>query len=97
LCKPKEYGGIGILNLTKFALALRIRWLWHDWNEEAKSWVRLGTPCTPQYVELFAAATLVTIGNGRKTPFLGSLMDQWKKAQGYCPSLKSQKGKKFHS
>ena len=28
VCKPKEYGGLGILNLKKFASALRMRWLW---------------------------------------------------------------------
>jgi hypothetical protein len=27
VCKPKEYLGLGILNLTKFTLAMRLRWL----------------------------------------------------------------------
>jgi hypothetical protein len=30
VCKPKIHGGLGILNLTKFASALRIRWLWNE-------------------------------------------------------------------
>jgi hypothetical protein len=69
VCKPKEFGGLGILNLTKFASALRMRRLWHEWNDETKPWAGLGTPCTPQDKELFAAATRVTIGNGKKAQF----------------------------
>jgi hypothetical protein len=65
-CKPKEYGGLGILNLTKFASALQMRWLCHEWNDEAKPWVGLGNPCTHQDKELFAAATRVTTENGRR-------------------------------
>jgi hypothetical protein len=69
VCKPKVYGGLGILNLTKFASALRMRWLWHEWKDETKPWVGLGTPCTPQDKDLFAAATRVNIGNGEKALF----------------------------
>jgi hypothetical protein len=35
VCKPKENGGLGILNLKKFASALRLRWLWQEWKDEA--------------------------------------------------------------
>jgi hypothetical protein len=48
VCKPKEYGGLGILNLSKFASALCMRWLWHEWTSEEKAWVGLGNPCTTQ-------------------------------------------------
>jgi hypothetical protein len=47
VCKPKEYGGLGILNLKKFASALRLTWLWNEWVNESKPWVGLGKPCTP--------------------------------------------------
>jgi hypothetical protein len=46
-----------------------MRWLWHEWNDETKPWAGLGTPCTPQDKELFAVATRVTIGNGKKVQF----------------------------
>lgn len=69
VCKPKDCGGLGILNLTKFASALRMRWLWHEWKDEAKPWAGLGTPCTMLDNDLFAAATKVTIGDGKKASF----------------------------
>jgi hypothetical protein len=69
VCKPNDCGGLGILNLIKFSAALRMRWLWREWNEEAKPWAGLGTPCTPQDVDLFAAATRVNIANAKNAPF----------------------------
>ena len=38
---PKEHGGFGILNLEKFAKALRIRWMWHEWKSEDKAWTSI--------------------------------------------------------
>jgi hypothetical protein len=69
VCKPTEYGGLGILNLSKFASTLLMRWLWHEWTSEEKAWVGLGNPCTTQDKELFAAATKVNIGDGNKASF----------------------------
>jgi hypothetical protein len=66
VCKPKDKGGLGILNLRKFVSALRLRWFWHEWKDETKPWVGFGNPCTPHEKDLFAAATAVTIGNGKK-------------------------------
>jgi hypothetical protein len=69
VCNPKEYGGIVIRKLPKFTAALHMCWLWHERNDDDKPWVGLETPCTPQYIDLFAAATKVSIGNGNKSIF----------------------------
>jgi hypothetical protein len=69
VCKPKVFGGLEILNLEKFASALRMRWLWQEWNEEPKPWFGLGNPCKANDRNLFAAATKVTVGNGKKALF----------------------------
>jgi hypothetical protein len=69
VCKPTEYGGLGILNLSKFASALRLRWLWNEWNDNPKPWVGLGTPCSTLDKDLFAAATTVNVGDGKRASF----------------------------
>jgi hypothetical protein len=42
VCRPTKLGGLGILNVDKFAIALRLRWLWHEWMDETKPWIGLG-------------------------------------------------------
>jgi hypothetical protein len=66
---PKDCGGLGILDLNKFATALRLRWLWHEWTSPEKSWVGTEVPCTEKDRLLFAACTSIKIGNGHKTSF----------------------------
>jgi len=71
-CIPKELGGLGILNLDKFAQALRVRWLWQEWKSEGKAWIGLGNPCDETDMLLFAAATSISLGDGSKTDFWNS-------------------------
>jgi hypothetical protein len=37
VCRPKEKGGLGILDLDKFAWALRLRWPWLRWKDPSKA------------------------------------------------------------
>jgi hypothetical protein len=39
VCRPKEKGGLGILDLDKFAQALRLRWPWLCWKDPSKAWI----------------------------------------------------------
>jgi hypothetical protein len=66
---PKDCGGSGVLDLNKFAMALRLRWLWHEWSSPKKAWVGTEVPCTEKDRLLFAACTSIKLGNGHKTSF----------------------------
>jgi hypothetical protein len=87
VCKPKIYGGLGVLNLPKFASALRLRWLWNEWDETPKPWVGLGNPCTSKDHDLFAAATVVNIGNGEKALFWESAWLNGMRPKDWAPKL----------
>jgi hypothetical protein len=65
-CRPKEKGGLGILDLERFARALRLHWLWFQWKHTERAWNGLDLPVDRRDKELFATSTVVTIGDGKK-------------------------------
>jgi hypothetical protein len=69
MCHPKAFNGLGVLHLDKFAIALCLRWPWMEWTDPNKIQVGFGNPCSEEDMQIFYAATSITIGNGMKTPF----------------------------
>ena len=69
VCRPKSMAGLGILDLEKFARALRLRWLWFEWTAPDKPWVGLDTPNDQKDRDLFNAATKVSVGDGTRAVF----------------------------
>lgn len=67
--RPKVLGGLGIIELEQFARALRLRWLWFRWRQKDRAWVNLELPCDSQDKALFAASTVVTLGDGKTATF----------------------------
>jgi hypothetical protein len=69
VCRPKDLGGLGVLDLQRFASALRLRWLWNEWVAPDKPWVGTVLPCNQLDKDLFAAATTITVGDGKLCAF----------------------------
>ena len=67
--KPKNFGGLGILDLDLFSRALRLRWLWYEWVSPEKPWVGTALPVNAVDRQLFRASTSVTLGDGAKASF----------------------------
>jgi hypothetical protein len=51
--RPKELGGLGILDLNKFNQALRVRWRWFQWKDPNKPWVKMSIILNGIEEELF--------------------------------------------
>lgn len=66
---PKNLGGLGILDLETFSRALRLIWLWYEWNKPDRPWVGTESPCDDIDRQLFRTSTTVTVENGTKAKF----------------------------
>ncbi|WVZ95285.1 hypothetical protein U9M48_041070 [Paspalum notatum var. saurae] len=67
--RPLDLRGLGVLDIHRFARALRLRWLWRQWEDPDAPWVGPEIPCNDTDKHLFAAATRIEIGDGTKTSF----------------------------
>jgi hypothetical protein len=67
--RPVQFGGLGILDFERFSRALRLRWLWLSWKGTQRPWQGMTLPTDDTDMALFAAATRVTIHDGRKAYF----------------------------
>jgi len=93
----KECGGLGILDLERFARALRLRWLWHEWASPYKSWIGIEVPCDETDRLLFAACTHIQLGNGKKTDFWHTGWIQGRRPKDIAPLLFAKTKKKKRS
>jgi hypothetical protein len=64
ICRPRELGGLGIVDLDRFGTALRLKWLWLERTTLDKPWIGMPVPCSLADRQLFAAASSVTVGDG---------------------------------
>jgi hypothetical protein len=78
--RPKKLGGLGILDLSKFNMALHLRWQWLKWKDPHKSWGNMNIMQNEIEKSLFRACTSISLGNGKKVSFWH---DRW--WHGECP------------
>jgi hypothetical protein len=74
VCRRRDLGGLGVLDLQRFNNALRLRWLWQAKTGANKPWKGLLEQPSKADMALFASMTDVTVGNGMATTFWS---DSW--------------------
>jgi hypothetical protein len=69
ICAPLGVGGLGIKDITAFGRALRLRWPWHEWDNLDRPWKGSPVPCDQSDLNLFAACTSISVGDGHLAKF----------------------------
>lgn len=57
---------LGVIDLERFASALRIRRLWMRWHDQSRPWDKMELPCTEKDIQ---ACTQIHMGDGTRTIF----------------------------
>lgn len=64
MCRPKESGGLGVLDLEIMNSALRVRWAWKARSAENRAWSILLDPLEKHEKQLFNAIAWIHLGDG---------------------------------
>jgi len=73
-CRPKDLGGLGLIDLRRFGIALQLRWEWKRRMQAYLPWVPLPSPDNKTLASTFLAATDVVLGDGNTAIFW---LDRW--------------------
>ena len=74
VCKPYEYGGLGVKNLRLQGLALRTRWEWLRRTDVLRPWQGLPMMKDSIAAEFFDSHVRIQVGDGKQTLFW---KDRW--------------------
>ncbi|KAM0830034.1 hypothetical protein ACQ4PT_066498 [Festuca glaucescens] len=87
VCKPIEFGGLGVKDLRLHGLALRVRWEWLRRTDPDRPWQGLPMIKDVEAREVFDSLVGIKVGNGRNTLFW---CDRWingRAATDFAPGL----------
>lgn len=87
ICAPKSVGGLGIKDIHAFGRALRLRWPWYEWDDVDRPWKGTPVPCEQADLNLFAACTTISVGDGRNTSFWNQRWLQGQAPKEIAPDL----------
>lgn len=74
VCRPKELGGLGVMDLKRHRLALRLRWEWLRRTDQTRPWQGLMMSSDPQVQIAFNSLVHWWLGSGDKVLFW---KDRW--------------------
>jgi hypothetical protein len=69
ICKPLALGGLGVKNLRKQGLALRVRWEWLQRTDMSKPWQGLPMQKDREARKVFDSLVHIKVGDGKRTLF----------------------------
>lgn len=69
VCHPLSFGGLGVRDLHRVGIALRMRWLWLQRTDPRRPWAKLHLPSDPDANAMFRATTTWTVGDGLNCRF----------------------------
>uniref|UniRef100_A0A453BHF5 Uncharacterized protein n=1 Tax=Aegilops tauschii subsp. strangulata TaxID=200361 RepID=A0A453BHF5_AEGTS len=81
VCRPISHGGLGVQDLERARLALRLRWLWFSRTDQERAWSGLDLQFSAEEKALFFASTATTLRNGSTAHFWE---DRWINGQSIC-------------
>jgi hypothetical protein len=74
VCRPLSYGGLGVQDLERAGIALRLRWMWLSITNPTKPWTGLDMQFTAKEQAMFFASTRMSVGDGNTAQFW---IDRW--------------------
>uniref|UniRef100_A0A453K795 Reverse transcriptase zinc-binding domain-containing protein n=2 Tax=Aegilops tauschii subsp. strangulata TaxID=200361 RepID=A0A453K795_AEGTS len=74
VCRPISHRGLGVQDLGRSCLALRLRWLWFSRTDHECAWSGLDLQFSADERALFFASTMMNLRNGSTAYFLE---DRW--------------------
>lgn len=69
VCRPIALGGLGVQDIERDGLALRLRWLWLSRTDDSRAWSGLNLQFSVDERALFFASTTMCLGNGQRALF----------------------------
>lgn len=69
VARPLSLGGLGVHDLERTSLALRVRWLWFSRTDSRRAWSGLDLQFSAEEHAFFFASTYTILGNGHTTKF----------------------------
>jgi hypothetical protein len=95
VCRPVQFGGLGIHDLEIMGWSLNLRWLWLQKTQPDRIGLGMDLQVHPMAAALFAATVHSEVGDGTGTLFWTDRWLQGKSIAGLAPELISSVPKKF--
>ena len=87
ICKPYEFGGLGVKDLRLQGLALRVRWEWLRRTDQSMPWQGLPAMSNDMACAVFDSLVTIQVGRGDKVLFWRDRWLQGRSAEDIAPAV----------